>query len=188
MCRSSSTIPGLNDLFENGLYFQQDAAPPHFHVNSSGRQHSMKCAKCKRCRPVCTVVQQEGVESIPASSYQCTMVHCVLCGAAIIIVINTTVSITIVIVVSITVIIIFSTNIFIIFTTTIISTIIIDPTAVINIVSGAIIIVISTILTTNNIIFSLIHRHLLLLHLPFLHCLHRPLILSIFSFITVPSL
>ncbi|KAJ4433025.1 hypothetical protein ANN_15282 [Periplaneta americana] len=48
--------------------------------DSSGRQHSLKCAKGKRCRPVCTVVQQEVVESILASSYECTMVHCVLCG------------------------------------------------------------------------------------------------------------
>ncbi|KAJ4437165.1 hypothetical protein ANN_17300 [Periplaneta americana] len=43
-------------------------------------QHSLKCAKVKRCRPVCTVVQQEEVESIPASSYECTMVHCILRG------------------------------------------------------------------------------------------------------------
>ncbi|KAJ4433426.1 hypothetical protein ANN_15685 [Periplaneta americana] len=47
---------------------------------NSGRQHSLKCAKYKRCRPVCTVVQQEEVESIPASSYGCTMVHCVFRG------------------------------------------------------------------------------------------------------------
>ncbi|KAJ4440247.1 hypothetical protein ANN_08386 [Periplaneta americana] len=47
---------------------------------TSGRQHSLKCATGKRCRPVCTVVQQEEVESIPVSSYECTMVHCVLCG------------------------------------------------------------------------------------------------------------
>ncbi|KAJ4432422.1 hypothetical protein ANN_21041 [Periplaneta americana] len=46
----------------------------------SGRQHSLKCAKCKRWRPVCTVVQQEEIESIPASSYECTMVHCVFRG------------------------------------------------------------------------------------------------------------
>ncbi|KAJ4448138.1 hypothetical protein ANN_10150 [Periplaneta americana] len=38
-----------------------------------GRQHSLKCAKGKRCRSVCTVVQQEEVESIPASSYECTI-------------------------------------------------------------------------------------------------------------------
>ncbi|KAJ4426884.1 hypothetical protein ANN_26683 [Periplaneta americana] len=49
-------------------------------VYSSGRQHSLKCAKGKRCRPVCTVVQQEAVESIPASSYEYTMVHCVFRG------------------------------------------------------------------------------------------------------------
>ncbi|KAJ4429136.1 hypothetical protein ANN_26137 [Periplaneta americana] len=48
---------------------------------NSGRQHSLKCAKGKRrSRPVCPVVQQEGVESIPASSYECTMVHCVFRG------------------------------------------------------------------------------------------------------------
>ncbi|KAJ4444245.1 hypothetical protein ANN_06036 [Periplaneta americana] len=46
----------------------------------SGRQHSLKCAMGKRCRPVCTVVQQEEVESIHASSYECTIVQCVLRG------------------------------------------------------------------------------------------------------------
>ncbi|KAJ4431040.1 hypothetical protein ANN_19633 [Periplaneta americana] len=46
----------------------------------SGRQHWLKCAKGKRCRPVCTAVQQEKVQSILASSYECTMVHCVLRG------------------------------------------------------------------------------------------------------------
>ncbi|KAJ4436593.1 hypothetical protein ANN_16626 [Periplaneta americana] len=35
----------------------------------SGRQHSLKCATGTRCRPVCTVVQQGEIESIPASSY-----------------------------------------------------------------------------------------------------------------------
>ncbi|KAJ4437889.1 hypothetical protein ANN_13828 [Periplaneta americana] len=40
-----------------------------------GRQHSMKCAKRKRCRRMCTVVQQKEIESIPISSYECTMVH-----------------------------------------------------------------------------------------------------------------
>ncbi|KAJ4442624.1 hypothetical protein ANN_04213 [Periplaneta americana] len=34
----------------------------------------------KRSRPVCSVVQHEEVENIPASSYECTMVHCVLRG------------------------------------------------------------------------------------------------------------
>ncbi|KAJ4444090.1 hypothetical protein ANN_05879 [Periplaneta americana] len=47
---------------------------------SSGHQHSLKCAKGKRSRPVCTVVHQEEIESIPTSSYECTMVHCVLRG------------------------------------------------------------------------------------------------------------
>ncbi|KAJ4432622.1 hypothetical protein ANN_21245 [Periplaneta americana] len=35
----------------------------------SGSQHSLKCAKGTRCCPVCTVVQQGEIESIPASSY-----------------------------------------------------------------------------------------------------------------------
>ncbi|KAJ4446478.1 hypothetical protein ANN_13174 [Periplaneta americana] len=47
----------------------------------SGRQHSLKCAKGMRCRPVCPVVQQEEIESIPASSYECTMVRCVFRGS-----------------------------------------------------------------------------------------------------------
>ncbi|KAJ4447834.1 hypothetical protein ANN_09842 [Periplaneta americana] len=34
----------------------------------NGRQHSLKCAKGKRCRPVCTVVQQGEVESIPLAA------------------------------------------------------------------------------------------------------------------------
>ncbi|KAJ4452231.1 hypothetical protein ANN_03749 [Periplaneta americana] len=34
-----------------------------------GRQHSLKCANGTRCCPVCTVVQQGEIESIPASSY-----------------------------------------------------------------------------------------------------------------------
>ncbi|KAJ4426958.1 hypothetical protein ANN_26757 [Periplaneta americana] len=49
---------------------------------TSGRQHSLKCEKGKRSHPVCTVVQQEKVESIPASSHECTMVHCVFRGIA----------------------------------------------------------------------------------------------------------
>ncbi|KAJ4439422.1 hypothetical protein ANN_07546 [Periplaneta americana] len=36
---------------------------------SSGRQHSLKCAKGSWCYPMCTVVQQGELESIPASSY-----------------------------------------------------------------------------------------------------------------------
>ncbi|KAJ4441852.1 hypothetical protein ANN_11711 [Periplaneta americana] len=36
---------------------------------TSGRQHSLKCAKGTRCCPVCTVVQQGEIDSIPASSY-----------------------------------------------------------------------------------------------------------------------
>ncbi|KAJ4447341.1 hypothetical protein ANN_09345 [Periplaneta americana] len=46
----------------------------------SGRQHSLKCAKGKRSRPLCPVVQQEEVESIPTSSYDCTIVQSVLRG------------------------------------------------------------------------------------------------------------
>ncbi|KAJ4443339.1 hypothetical protein ANN_05007 [Periplaneta americana] len=46
-----------------------------------GRQHSLKCAKGKRCSPVCPVVQQEEIESIPSSSYESTMVHCVYRGS-----------------------------------------------------------------------------------------------------------
>ncbi|KAJ4443763.1 hypothetical protein ANN_05541 [Periplaneta americana] len=43
-------------------------------------QHSLKWVKGKRSRPVCPVVQQEEVESIPTSSYECTKVQCVLRG------------------------------------------------------------------------------------------------------------
>ncbi|KAJ4438287.1 hypothetical protein ANN_14226 [Periplaneta americana] len=47
--------------------------------------HSLKWVKGKRSRPLCPVVQQEEVESIPASilssSYECTIVQCVLRGA-----------------------------------------------------------------------------------------------------------
>ncbi|KAJ4441053.1 hypothetical protein ANN_10903 [Periplaneta americana] len=38
-----------------------------------GRQHSLKWVKGKRSHPVCPVVQQEEVESIPTSSYECTI-------------------------------------------------------------------------------------------------------------------
>ncbi|KAJ4439548.1 hypothetical protein ANN_07672 [Periplaneta americana] len=34
-----------------------------------GRQRLLKCVKGTRCCPVCTVVQQGEIESIPASSY-----------------------------------------------------------------------------------------------------------------------
>ncbi|KAJ4434510.1 hypothetical protein ANN_23072 [Periplaneta americana] len=54
--------------------------PIQIYAQTNGRQHSLKCAKGKRSRPVCPVVQQEEVESIPASSYECTMVHCVFAG------------------------------------------------------------------------------------------------------------
>ncbi|KAJ4438525.1 hypothetical protein ANN_14470 [Periplaneta americana] len=47
---------------------------------SNGRQHPLKWVKGKRSRPVCPVVQQEEVESMPASSYDCTIVQCVLRG------------------------------------------------------------------------------------------------------------
>ncbi|KAJ4449064.1 hypothetical protein ANN_00459 [Periplaneta americana] len=46
----------------------------------SGRQHSLKCAMGTRCRTVCTVVQQGEIESIPASSYESTIVHSVFRG------------------------------------------------------------------------------------------------------------
>ncbi|KAJ4437429.1 hypothetical protein ANN_17573 [Periplaneta americana] len=46
----------------------------------SGRQDPLKEVKGKRSRPVCPVVQQEEVESISASSYDCTIVQCVLRG------------------------------------------------------------------------------------------------------------
>ncbi|KAJ4441744.1 hypothetical protein ANN_11602 [Periplaneta americana] len=49
-------------------------------ITSSGRQHSLKCAKGKRSCPVCSVVQQEEIESIPARSYECTTVHYVFRG------------------------------------------------------------------------------------------------------------
>ncbi|KAJ4430109.1 hypothetical protein ANN_22319 [Periplaneta americana] len=50
-------------------------------IYGSGRQHSLKWVKGNWSRPVCPVVQQEEVESMPASSYECTMVQCVLHGA-----------------------------------------------------------------------------------------------------------
>ncbi|KAJ4438879.1 hypothetical protein ANN_14832 [Periplaneta americana] len=43
--------------------------PPGSLNASHGRQNSLKCAKDTRCCPVCTVVQQGEIESIPASSY-----------------------------------------------------------------------------------------------------------------------
>ncbi|KAJ4437612.1 hypothetical protein ANN_17757 [Periplaneta americana] len=43
-------------------------------LDCSGRQHSLKWVKGKRSRPVCPVVQQEEIESIPASRYECTIV------------------------------------------------------------------------------------------------------------------
>ncbi|KAJ4438127.1 hypothetical protein ANN_14066 [Periplaneta americana] len=47
---------------------------------SSGRQHSLKCAMDTLCSPMCVVVQQGEIESIPASSYESTIVHCVFRG------------------------------------------------------------------------------------------------------------
>ncbi|KAJ4430219.1 hypothetical protein ANN_22430 [Periplaneta americana] len=62
-------------------YFKKEqCTEQNIHVRASGRQHSLKCAKDKRSRPMCPVVQQEEVESIPTSSYECTMVHCVFRG------------------------------------------------------------------------------------------------------------
>ncbi|KAJ4428731.1 hypothetical protein ANN_25724 [Periplaneta americana] len=54
--------------------------PNYVRNKRSGRQHSLNCAKGKRSRPVCPVVQQEEIESILASSYECIMVHCILRG------------------------------------------------------------------------------------------------------------
>ncbi|KAJ4449532.1 hypothetical protein ANN_00933 [Periplaneta americana] len=51
----------------------KDSARRCERLQISGRQHSLKCAKGKRCRPVCTVVQQEEIESILASNYECTI-------------------------------------------------------------------------------------------------------------------
>ncbi|KAJ4440361.1 hypothetical protein ANN_08500 [Periplaneta americana] len=42
----------------------------------SGRQHSLKWVKGKRSNVICPVVQQEEVESIPASSHGCTVAQC----------------------------------------------------------------------------------------------------------------
>ncbi|KAJ4442500.1 hypothetical protein ANN_04087 [Periplaneta americana] len=50
-------------------------------TSTSGRQHSPKCETGTRCRPVCTVVQRGEIESIPASSYESTIVHCVFNGS-----------------------------------------------------------------------------------------------------------
>ncbi|KAJ4433995.1 hypothetical protein ANN_16314 [Periplaneta americana] len=44
-----------------------------FFGSSLGRQHSLKCAMGTRCRPLRTVVQQGEIESIPASSYESTI-------------------------------------------------------------------------------------------------------------------
>ncbi|KAJ4426521.1 hypothetical protein ANN_27335 [Periplaneta americana] len=49
-------------------------------VKASDRQNSLKCVKGKRSLPVCPVMQQEEVESISASKYECTMVQRVLRG------------------------------------------------------------------------------------------------------------
>ncbi|KAJ4440174.1 hypothetical protein ANN_08312 [Periplaneta americana] len=48
--------------------------------DDNGRQHWLKWVKGKRSRLVCPAVQQEEVESIPASSCECTIVQCVHCG------------------------------------------------------------------------------------------------------------
>ncbi|KAJ4443116.1 hypothetical protein ANN_04766 [Periplaneta americana] len=66
-------------MFET-LQFKEEIRKEIDRCLDSSRQHSLKCAKGKRSHPVCPVVQQEEVESIPASSYECTMVHCVLRG------------------------------------------------------------------------------------------------------------
>ncbi|KAJ4449248.1 hypothetical protein ANN_00645 [Periplaneta americana] len=50
------------------------------YLYTNGRQHSLKCVKGKQSRPMCPVVQQEEVESIPASSYECTIDHSAVCS------------------------------------------------------------------------------------------------------------
>ncbi|KAJ4436954.1 hypothetical protein ANN_17086 [Periplaneta americana] len=66
-CFSASQAYGIPTIF--------------FALYNSGRQHSLKWVKGKRSRPVCPVDQQEEVESIFASSYECTIVQCVLRGS-----------------------------------------------------------------------------------------------------------
>ncbi|KAJ4446528.1 hypothetical protein ANN_13224 [Periplaneta americana] len=47
---------------------------------TSSRQHSLKWVKGKRSKVLCPVVQQEEVQNIPGSSYECTIVQCLLRG------------------------------------------------------------------------------------------------------------
>ncbi|KAJ4448739.1 hypothetical protein ANN_00130 [Periplaneta americana] len=47
----------------------QFVTSPSTDMQTSGRQHSLKCAMGTRCRPVGTVVQQGEIESISAGSY-----------------------------------------------------------------------------------------------------------------------
>ncbi|KAJ4430190.1 hypothetical protein ANN_22400 [Periplaneta americana] len=68
------------------MWFMHDGSPARFLYNQhgslyiSGRQHSLKWVKGKRSNVLCPVVQQEEVESIPTSSYECTIVQCLLRG------------------------------------------------------------------------------------------------------------
>ncbi|KAJ4427934.1 hypothetical protein ANN_23944 [Periplaneta americana] len=55
-------------------------APPRATIVTSDRQHSLKWVKGKRSNVLCPVVQQEEVESIHTSSYECTIVQCLLRG------------------------------------------------------------------------------------------------------------
>ncbi|KAJ4427064.1 hypothetical protein ANN_26863 [Periplaneta americana] len=62
-----------SDVLSRNASFVVELKVNHKMLYTSGCQHSLKCAKGKRSRPVCPVVQQEEVESIPASSYECTI-------------------------------------------------------------------------------------------------------------------
>ncbi|KAJ4430413.1 hypothetical protein ANN_22629 [Periplaneta americana] len=77
LCKSSSKNDGYHCF--PGLHVRQTFRPSNM-SGICGRQHSLKCEKGKWSRPVFPVVQQEEVESIPARSYECTMVHRVFRG------------------------------------------------------------------------------------------------------------
>ncbi|KAJ4438845.1 hypothetical protein ANN_14798, partial [Periplaneta americana] len=79
--KEGAVSPHFQNYLDEGFKGDEDCLFLNVYTpKSSGRQHSLKCAKGKRNRPVCPVVQQEEVESIPASSYERTMVPCVLRG------------------------------------------------------------------------------------------------------------
>ncbi|KAJ4435546.1 hypothetical protein ANN_18162 [Periplaneta americana] len=58
----------IGQFLEDGLENWKVCLSFPFASKGSGRQHSLKCAKVKRSRPVCSVVQQEEVEGIPAAT------------------------------------------------------------------------------------------------------------------------